>query len=83
METDVVAARSRSSFVNGLAIGFGAGFLATFAILWISIFFGSQLSPVISYAQMISAFIYPLLFLSATGTVFLTAGIVREYVSPI
>jgi len=83
VETDVVTARSRSSFVNGLAMGSGAGFLATFTILWISIFFGSQLSSVISYPQMISVFIYPLFFLLGTGTVLLTAGVVREYVSPI
>ena len=83
METDVLTARSRSSFVNGLAIGVGAGFLATFTILWISIFFSSQLSPVVSYAQMISVFIYPLLFLLGTGILLLTAGVVREYVSPI
>jgi hypothetical protein len=81
VETNVVT--GRSSFVNGLAIGFGLGFLATFAILWISVFFSSQLSPEISYAQMISVFIYPLLFLLGAGTVLLTAGIVREYVSPI
>lgn len=83
VETDVVTARSRSSFVNGLAIGFGLAFLATFVILWISIFFGSQLSPGISYESMISVFIYPMLFILATGTVLLTTGIVREYVSPI
>ena len=83
METEVVVARSRSSFVNGLAIGFGTGFLATFTILWVSIFFSSQLSPGVSYEQMISLFIYPLLFLFGTGIVLLTAGIVREYVSPI
>ena len=83
METDVITGRSRSSFVNGLAIGSGAGFLTTFTILWISIFFSSQLSPVVSYAQMISVFVYPLLFLLGTGIVLLTAGIVREYVSPI
>jgi len=70
---------SGSSFVNGLAIGFGLAFLATFVILWISIFYASQLSAGISYEKMISAFIYPMLFILATGTVFLTAGIVREY----
>ena len=81
--TDVIMARDRSSFVNGLAIGFGVGFLATFTVLWISVFFTSQLSPGVSYAQMISVFIYPLFFLLGTGTVLLTTGIVREYVSPI
>jgi len=83
VETELVTARSRSSFVNGLAIGFGVAFLATFVILWISIFFGSQLSSGISYERMLSVFIYPLLFLLVTGAVFLTAGVVREYVSPI
>lgn len=74
---------SRNSFVNGLAIGFGLAFLATFAILWICIFFGSQLSSGVSYEKMISIFIYPLLFLLTTGTVLLTAGAVREYMSPL
>ena len=83
VETDVVTARSRSSFVNGLAIGFGLAFLATFVILWISIFYASQLSAGISYERMISAFIYPMLFILSAGTVLLTTGIVREYVSPI
>ena len=83
MEADVMSARNRSSFVNGLAIGFGLAFLATFVILWVSIFYTSQLSEGISYERMISAFIYPMLFILATGTVLLTTGIVREYVSPI
>ena len=83
METDVVTARSRSSFVNGLSIGFGLAFLATFVILWISIFYASQMSAGISYEKMISVFIYPMLFILGTGTVLLTTGIVREYVSPI
>jgi len=78
-----MAARNRSSFVNGLAIGFGLAFLATFAILWISIFYASQLSAGISYEKMISAFIYPMLFILSSGTVLLTTGIVREYISPI
>jgi hypothetical protein len=82
VETDVIVARSRGSFVNGCAIGFGSGFLATFVVLWISVFFSSQLSPGVGYEQMISVFIYPLLFLLGTGMVLLTAGIVREYVSP-
>jgi len=81
--TEIVAARSRSSFVNGLAIGFGVALLATFAILWISVYFGAQISSGISYEKMISLFIYPLLFLLVTGTAFLTAGVIREYVSPI
>lgn len=72
--------RSDYSFVNGLAIGLGLAFLETFVILWMSIFYASQLSTEISYEKMISALIYPLLFLLATGTVFLTMGIVREYV---
>ncbi|KPV64426.1 MAG: hypothetical protein AOA66_0237 [Candidatus Bathyarchaeota archaeon BA2] len=83
METDMVADRNRRSFVNGLAIGFGLTFLATFAILWISIFYATQLSSGVSYETMISVFIYPLLFMLGTGTVLLTTGIVREYTSPI
>lgn len=70
-------ARSRSYFVSGLAVGFGLTFLAAFVILWISIFYASQLSVGISYEKMIVAFIFPMLFIFATGTVLLTIGIVR------
>lgn len=83
METGIVTVRSRSSFINGLAIGLGSGFLATFITLWISILFGSQMNAVTTYEHMISVFIYPLLFLWGTGVVLLTAGIVREYLPPI
>ena len=69
--------RSRSSFANGLAVGFGLTFLANFIILWISIFYTSQLSAGISYEKMIVVFIYPMLFILATGMVLLTTGIVR------
>jgi len=82
VETELVSARNRSAFVNGLAIGVGIAFLATFVIVWVSAFFGSQLSPGITYEKMISVFIYPLIFLLASGTALLTAGIVREYGSP-
>lgn len=80
METGI--GTDRGSFVNGLAIGVGIAFLANFVILWVSVFFGSQLSPAITYEKMISVFIYPLIFFLASGTVLLTAGLVREYVSP-
>ena len=72
------SARSSYSFVNGLAIGFGLTLLAAFVILWMSIFYASQLSAGISYEKMISVFIYPMLFTFATGTALLTTGIVRR-----
>jgi len=69
----------KSGFVNGLAIGVGIGFLATFVLMWIAIFFSPQLPPGTTYQTMLSIFIYPLVYLLAVGSITLTAGIVREY----
>jgi len=65
-------------FLNGFEIGFGAGCLMTFLVLWISLVFGSQLTLGVTYESMIAVFIYPLLFLIVIGTIFLTAGIVKH-----
>ena len=51
-------------FVNGLAVGFGLGCIATFIILWIALFFTPQLSGAATYENLLSVFIYPLLYLS-------------------
>ena len=69
----------RSSFVHGLAVGLGIGCIATFVIIWITVFFSPQLPQTITYETMLSVFIYPLIYLLAVGLVALTAGIVREY----
>ncbi len=69
----------RSSFVHGLSVGLGIGCIATFVVIWITVFFSPQLPQTITYEAMLSVFIYPLIYLLAVGLVALTAGIVREY----
>lgn len=69
----------RSSFVHGLSVGLGIGCIATFIIMWITVFFSPMLPSTITYESMLSVFIYPLIYLLAVGLVALTAGIVREY----
>ncbi|MGQ9507163.1 MAG: hypothetical protein ACUVTB_04810 [Candidatus Bathycorpusculaceae bacterium] len=68
----------RSSFIHGLSVGLGIGCIATFVIVWISIFFAPQL-PSITYENLLAIFIYPLIYLLTVGLIALTAGIVREY----
>lgn len=69
----------RSSFVHGLSVGLGIGCIATFVIMWISVFFTPLLPTTLTYENLISIFIYPLIYLLAVGLIALTAGIVREY----
>jgi len=69
----------RSSFIHGLAVGLGIGCIATFVIMWITIFFSPRLPQSVTYEGMLAVFIYPLVYLLAVGLVALTAGIVREY----
>jgi hypothetical protein len=69
----------RGSFVHGLSVGLGLGCIATFAIMWITVFFTPQLPPSITYENLLAVFIYPLIYLLAVGLVALTAGIVRQY----
>lgn len=71
--------QDRSSFVHGLSVGLGIGCIATFAIMWITIFFTPQLPSMITYEDMLAIFIYPLIYLLAVGLIALTAGVVREY----
>lgn len=68
----------RSGFIHGLSVGLGIGCIATFVIVWISIFFAPQL-PSVTYENLLSIFIYPLIYLLTVGLIALTAGIVREY----
>ena len=67
-------------FVNGLAVGFGLGCIATFIILWIALFFTPQLSAAATYESLLSVFIYPLLYLLTIGLISVTAGLVKENV---
>jgi tetrahydromethanopterin S-methyltransferase subunit B len=72
---------NRTNFFHGLAVGLGIGCIATFVIVWISIFFAPQMPSGITYENLLSIFIYPLMYLLAVGLVALTLGIVREYYS--
>jgi len=69
----------RNGFVHGLSVGLGIGCIATFVIMWITVFFTPQLPSAITYEAMLAIFIYPLIYLLAVGLIALTAGIVREY----
>ena len=68
----------RKGFFNGLAVGVGTGCIATFIILWTAIYFTPKLPTAITYENLLSIFIYPLLYLLTIGLVFLTAGLVKE-----
>ena len=70
--------RFNARFVNGLAVGFGLGCIATFIILWIALFFTPQLSGAATYENLLSVFIYPLLYLLTVGLISVTAGLVKE-----
>jgi hypothetical protein len=71
----------RSSFVHGLSVGLGIGCIATFVIMWITVFFTPQLPSAVTYENLLAIFIYPLIYLLTIGLIALTAGIVREYYS--
>ena len=69
----------RSPFIHGLAVGLGIGCIATFVIVWITVFFTPKMPSAVTYENLLSIFIYPLIYLLAVGLIALTAGIVREY----
>ena len=69
----------RAIFVNGLSVGLGIGCIATFVVMWIAVFFTPQLPAGATYENLLSIFIFPLIYLLAIGLITLTAGIVREY----
>ena len=71
----------KSSFVDGLAVGLGGGIIASFAIVWASLFFSPLLPQTATYESLLATFIYVLLSLLGFGLVALTAGVVREYYS--
>jgi len=72
---------SRDSFVDGLAVGLGLGSIASFAMVWVSLFFSPLLPQSATYENLLASFIYPLIYLLGIGLVALTAGVVREYYS--
>jgi hypothetical protein len=74
-----IQGEDRGNFVHGLAVGLGIGCIATFVIVWISLFFTPRLPNAVTYENLLSIFIYPLIYLLSVGLIALTAGIVREY----
>jgi cation transport ATPase len=70
--------QERSNFVHGLSAGLGIGCIAAFIMLWLTVFFTPQLPAGITYQDMLSTFIYPLIYLFALGLISLTVGIVGE-----
>ena len=74
-----IQGEDRSNFVHGLAVGLGIGCIATFVIVWISLFFTPKLPNAVTYENLLSIFIYPLIYLLTVGLIALTAGIVKEY----
>jgi threonine/homoserine/homoserine lactone efflux protein len=69
----------RGSFIHGLAVGLGIGCIATFVIVWITVFFTPQLPSSVTYENLLSIFVYPLIYLLAVGLIALTAGIARQF----
>ena len=74
-----IPGEDRSIFVHGLAVGLGISCIATFVIVWISLYFTPKLPNAVTYENLLSIFIYPLIYLLAVGLIALTAGIVTEY----
>ena len=76
-----IQGEDRSNFIHGLAVGLGISCIATFVIVWISLFFTPKLPNGVTYENLLSIFIYPLIYLLTVGLIALTAGIVKEYYS--
>jgi len=70
---------NRSSFFDGIAAGLGIGCIASFAIIWATLYLSPLLPQSATYEGLLSVFVYLLIFLVGTGLVALTAGLVREY----
>jgi hypothetical protein len=71
----------RTKFFHGLAVGLGIGCIATFVIVWITVVFAPRMPSGVTYENLLSIFVYPLIYLLAIGLIALTAGVVREYYS--
>ena len=74
-----IQGEDRGKFIHGLAVGLGIGCIATFVIVWVSLFFTPKLPNGVTYENLLSIFIYPLNYLQTVGLIALTAGIVKEY----
>jgi hypothetical protein len=74
---------NRKVFINGLSVGLGVGCITTFIVMWIAIFFTPQMPPGATYEDLLSVFIFPMVYLLAIGLITLTLGIVREFYSVI
>lgn len=70
---------NRKVFINGLSVGLGIGCITTFAVMWIAIFFTPQMPPGATYQDLLSIFIFPMIYLLAIGLITLTLGVVREF----
>ena len=70
---------NRKVFINGLSVGLGIGCITTFIVMWIAIFFTPQMPPGATYQDLLSIFIFPMIYLLAIGLITLTLGIVREF----
>lgn len=69
----------RKVFVNGLSVGLGVGCITTFIVMWIVVFFTPQMPPSATYQDLLSIFIFPMIYLLAIGLIAVTLGIVREF----
>ncbi|HVP93305.1 MAG TPA: hypothetical protein VMS94_06170 [Acidobacteriota bacterium] len=69
----------RTKFFHGLAVGLGIGCIATFVIVWITVFFAPRMPSGVTYENLLAIFVYPLIYLLAIGLIALTAGVVKEY----
>ena len=78
-EQDAEQKKGRNFFLYGLSVGLGIGCIATFVILWITVFFTPRLPSGVTYEAMLAIFIYPLIYVLSLGLVALTAGVVKKY----
>ncbi len=70
---------NRKVFINGLSVGLGIGCITTFVVMWIAVFFTPQIPPGARYEDLLSIFIFPMIYLLAIGLITLTLGVVREF----
>jgi hypothetical protein len=70
---------NRKVFINGLSVGLGIGCITTFVVMWLAVFFTPQMPAGATYQDLLSIFIFPMIYLLAIGLITLTLGIVREF----
>ncbi len=69
----------RSHFVHGLLVGTGMGCVATFFIVWVTLFFTPQIPMSATYESLLAIFIYPLIYVLSIGLIAVTAGVAIEF----